>query len=346
MQGSALKRATLISIGIIIPLLALEVVIRLAALFAPEPPRVRKERPARYFIKEHAADIRGNRSLNCLTGQQCIVVIGDSFTFGASLQSEDAFPRRLERFLNLNAAAQPIQVINLGVSGANAIQEARLLHRFLHNNQPDLVLLQITLNDAKVKTLGQELPEVQRHFKPYSPPALIAPLTRRFVSLRYLLHRIHNSRSRKAYIDYHQSSFRDDLTGKQFRKALTNMANLTEERSVPFAMVLFPLFDFPLDQSYPFKPEHQLIQEIASSLKTPFLDLFERFKGMDHVRLQLIPGKDSHPNEIAHRIAAEEILLFLRHNRLVAPDNLPERVYRDRNNLRERRIKNKVAFYS
>jgi hypothetical protein len=48
-----------------------------------------------------------------------------------------------------------------------------------------------------------------------------------------------------------------------------------------------------------------------------YVDLFPCFKDMDQSRLQYIPYKDSHPSEIAHRIAAEALWQDLVHSGLL-----------------------------
>lgn len=334
-----LKNSASLFLGIVFSLLLAELTVRGLSAFGAAQPKFFRERPARYYLSKESVDLRGNSSLSCKRDHFCIVILGDSFTFGARMQVEDTFPRRLENLLNLNKKGQPAQVVSLGVSGVNAVQESRLLREFLNNNRPDLIILQVTLNDARLRSLREEPAEVRRSFEPYSPSPGLLLLHEYSYLFRYVAERLHNYRSRTAYINYHKDSFLDSRTGSRFRRAIVTMNDRALQNSTPFAVVLFPLFDFSFDQNYPFSAEHEWIRSLANELKVPFLDLLNYFSGIDNFRLQLMPGSDSHPNEIAHRIASERLLLFLRKNSLVPRENLPEKVYRIRDHIVERQVK-------
>jgi hypothetical protein len=114
-----------------------------------------------------------------------------------------------------------------------------------------------------------------------------------------------------------------------FLNSLSEISTLCKEAQVPLAIVLFPLFDFPIDESYPFGAIHNMIVDNANKRGIPILDLRSHFQGIDVYRLQLIPGKDTHPNEIAHRIAAEAILRFLNQRHLIPDQFIPNTVLKD-----------------
>jgi hypothetical protein len=52
-------------------------------------------------------------------------------------------------------------------------------------------------------------------------------------------------------------------------------------------------------------------------LGVPVLDLSAMYQGIPLERLQVIPGVDRHPNEIAHRMAAEKIYLWLESQEMI-----------------------------
>ena len=76
-----------------------------------------------------------------------------------------------------------------------------------------------------------------------------------------------------------------------------------------------------MDDRYPFYEIHKKVDALLTSLGVPHLDLSSSFKGIPLERLQVIPGVDRHPNEIAHRMAAEAIYLWLEKEKAV-PDEL------------------------
>ena len=79
-----------------------------------------------------------------------IAAIGDSHTFGfRSTERERTFPARLQHYLT-KQTAQPITVLNFGVSGYNMAQELEVLRAKALPLQPDLVVLQYTINDEHI----------------------------------------------------------------------------------------------------------------------------------------------------------------------------------------------------
>ena len=79
-------------------------------------------------------------SLEKPAGVYRLLVLGDSFTIGANVREEDAWPRVLERQLRLKVK-RPVEVINTAVGGWEPFQYAQ---DFAHNSQrfaPDLILV-------------------------------------------------------------------------------------------------------------------------------------------------------------------------------------------------------------
>lgn len=89
-----------------------------------------------------------------------------------------------------------------------------------------------------------------------------------------------------------------------------------------------------LDESYPFHDVHQKIENLLERQSIPYLDLFEAYKNIPLDRLQLIPHQDFHPNEIAHRIAAEELYAWLSKEEFVPESLITPKLYRQRKNPR------------
>ena len=107
-----------------------------------------------------------------------------------------------------------------------------------------------------------------------------------------------------------------------------------DARNTPLFAVVFPLLDFPIDGGYPFKKLHEQILAMLSARGISALDLQSAFAGVDVRRLQLVPGRDSHPNEIGHRIAAEAIYRWLREQGGLPRDLFVAGELRERDNVR------------
>lgn len=316
--------------GILFSLGAVEIAVR--SLVPLKGPKRWNDRPHGYFIPTSATNLQGESPQVKQVGAFRISVVGDSFTFAPHMQYQDTFVKKLEGFLNLDAGTRRVEVFNMGVSGASTADEVRLVDQALEIDS-DLVILQITLNDAEPKLLT-----AAEKAALYDAPYLSSPIFTVWRSLGFVARRIHNTTTVNRYIDYHTKYFRDPVTFKRFDDALKMMKDRTKRKGVTLAAVLFPLFDFPINDRYPFKESHEIINGALRAHSVPALDLREAYRGIPPERLQVIPQKDSHPNEIAHRIAAERLLAFLGASELIPKEVLPQRVYRARRNLRDKRL--------
>ncbi len=69
-----------------------------------------------------------------------VLVLGDSFTVGSSVEQESAYPQVLERVL-ARETTRPVEVINAGVGGWDPFQYAQYFAREGFRFEPDLVLV-------------------------------------------------------------------------------------------------------------------------------------------------------------------------------------------------------------
>jgi hypothetical protein len=115
----------------------------------------------------------------------------------------------------------------------------------------------------------------------------------------------------REYVTYHTAAFEDPASWKIFSGAFQQIRQQTSSRSIPLLAVLFPMMSHPFDDRYPFHALHKKIGDEMAAQEISFIDLFPDFKGRDPVRLQVEPGSDAHPNELAHRFAADRIYTTL-----------------------------------
>jgi hypothetical protein len=84
-------------------------------------------------------------------------------------------------------------------------------------------------------------------------------------------------------------------------------------------MAIFPIFDSQLGDGYSYRALHEEIGSLAGDAGLRVLDLLPAYEGVDARRLALIPFTDPHPNELAHRLAAERIAEYLIAEELITP---------------------------
>ncbi len=79
-----------------------------------------------------------------------ILCLGDSWTFGANVGQEQAYPARLEALLRGEFPGAGFEVLNLGVLGYSSFQGLELLKQRIDALEPDLAVIAYTMNDSAV----------------------------------------------------------------------------------------------------------------------------------------------------------------------------------------------------
>jgi hypothetical protein len=90
----------------------------------------------------------------------------------------------------------------------------------------------------------------------------------------------------------------------QYLREMKRRLNLRQARLL---VAPWPLL-VGLDRGYPFEPAHETIRRLCAGAGIPHYDLLQAFRGRPTADLWVHPV-DHHPNEVAHRIAAEALLL-------------------------------------
>jgi hypothetical protein len=283
--------------------------------FAPSAPKGPKwsDRPAFYFRAPGAPTMQ-NYPYNPQkpAGTFRVAVIGDSFTFAPFMQFTDTFTYKLQQMLKVSGSPRNVEVINYGVPAYSTSHEIATTKQAIAEGA-DLIIVQITLNDPEIKTHRPEglTENMKDRFGPLKLQGIRKKLAKHWKTLSFVLTRIHNSLTRQAYIDYFTALFMEEKTWEPFTASMTQLVSLAKESKTPIVSVVFPLFGIPMDKDYPFYPIHTKVKDLMSSLAVPSLDVSDIYDGIPLEHLQVIPGVDRHPNEIAHRMAAEHIYLWL-----------------------------------
>ncbi len=263
------------------------------------------------------------------SGAKRILILGDSFAFGAGAPEEVIFPTRLEKQLNQNESSQSIEVINLGVVDYNTDDSLTRLKEFGLELKPDLVLLFYVMNDIEIKREYLPKPENETGAKAekesgeerrYRDPlySMVDSLRRNSHFLAYLAPRIASLGRRMGFNipssgHFYSTAYKENVEGwRRSKAALKQIHDLGKEHGFQFALALFPLLT-NLTESYPARESHQVIGEFAQQEGIPFLDLFPAYEGKNATSLWVSPT-DGHPNEEGHRIAAEAVYRFLQEN--------------------------------
>jgi hypothetical protein len=247
------------------------------------------------------------RTLHKPIGVRRVLSLGDSFAWGASIEFEDAYPQRLERGL-VRRRHESWEVVNLALPGMNTVDEAAKLESEGWPYNPDAVLVGFVLNDSE----DEDAAEARRaadwaedRQQKHAPPSLLD----RSAVFRTLRTRIWATLENRRRITGYKSMYADSAPGWiAAQQALRRMGAACRERGVPLVVAIFPLFGNPLDERYPFPEIHAKVAEAARAAGAKVVDLLPSYRGLRWDILVVDGVDDEHPNEIAHRIAADAVL--------------------------------------
>lgn len=295
----------------------LELAARRGAFASPQPRSTKVEARARARAPMGLPNFRGPTSLSSSKGDSFrILVVGDSFAWGDGVHLEDTFAHRLETRLDVVSRGRDFQVINWSRPGWNTVKEYRSVEANIDEIFPDLLLLAFVLNDPEPFN-PQKVAKLRRGLQRREPQGRLSAYLHQHSRLYALVsERLENTRIRRAYTAYYLSLFEGPDWNNCLR-ALEKFRDLTHERSIPMVLLVFPIFDSPMDDSYSYGTLHDKMRKTGQSLEIPVLDLLEAYRGVDVYRLAVAPYTDAHPNELGHRIAADTILDYLVRGRLI-----------------------------
>lgn len=316
--------------GILIALMAIEIGFR---LFSNSKPNQWSDRPKSYYIAENSKTFQDysyetQKPANVFR----IAVIGDSFTFAPYMQFDDAFPKKMERMLNLNHQDKKVEVINYGVPAYSTSHEVPVVEKAIQEGA-DFILMQITFNDPEIKPYTPQ--QLYREKNRFGELVLEGKIYHYWTSLAFVLKRLHNNETHKNYVQKFFNLFEKPKTWANFSNSWKKIAEASKRSNTPIAAVVFPLFGIPLDGAYPFHPIHVKVRDLLKELGIRGLDLFTVYQGIPLERLQVIVGQDFHPNEIGHRMAAEAIVEWLGKEKLIPVEYVPKVTSSERIGIRK-----------
>lgn len=233
-----------------------------------------------------------------------IAFLGDSFTYGDSVEPYEAFCHLIEGML-ADWGTDGAVTINLGVPGTAPPAQYGTWLKYRDVLRPAVLVHVIYLNDLDF-SLHHVVLNIHGIAKAESW------MGRQSYLWRYAEKQFRYWRAWHDTLDYFRGGLdpeQREQSWKVFESAVRDCKRAAEERDVVYCMVLFPwLFQL---QDYPLADVHVRMRDFADRLDVPYLDLLEVFEGRDSKPLCVNPVNE-HPSPTAHGIAAERIAEFLR----------------------------------
>ena len=228
-----------------------------------------------------------------------IVLVGDSMTFGSSIDWPDTLGVKLEQALA--RSGQRAQVLNLAVVGYCALNIAALVEHRALAFEPDVVVYVFYANDTLPPDDWGEIPPDATIDPLAGYPAHSALLQWTYVWVKEavmhlgwsLAHRTPDA-SRGEYMGG---------GGARVREALARVQAACREHGARLIVASYPHLIQPRFNS--FRPIEELAAADARALGIEWIDLAEAFGPRTHVRDLWASVFDHHPNGKANGMAAE-----------------------------------------
>ena len=350
-----LLRVLAVSIGVAVGLASVELLLRtlegasergdLRALHVARPDRrwlyglrpgadVRIQAPVdvRYRINDGGFRDR-NHPLRKPQGVFRIVALGDSVTFGYGVEEEESYSKQLEAIFARRSAPPRVEVLNFGVGGYNAYNEATQFADLGPSYGPDLVMVQFCINDLNDPTLHfdrqtrLELGRLPDAAFPNAAQRLpLAPPSGPLLRLCLLLHSCARIHSQLAGLDARSTDSaalertfapRDGpehtTEWSWLRARYREIAQTASEAGARFVVLAFP-FDAQLADPERRSAQRQL-QQMGREEGWQAIDLLPAFR--EAAPSQRLLADAWHPTAAGHRLAAEVIARALRCRGLV-----------------------------
>lgn len=247
-----------------------------------------------------------------------ILALGDSFTFGQGVGEEDLYTTHLEKQLRDKFSDKSIEVLNLGVMGYSAVDEAKLLEKIGPLLQPDLVLVQFTGNDVRE---GNQVAEKERNRWAFPIPEgtktvlLTNSKAMNWMAIKYD-QLLMNFGLRPNVVTSLESAYDPrSEEWKRFVEAYEQMLKWTKLHHLSPPLVgLFistqyaqaALNDF-VDMTPAIRMQDNFVKQVGATLSgmgIPTVDYLPLFRNYNKQNMA-VSKWEGHPNALAHRLYAE-----------------------------------------
>lgn len=236
-----------------------------------------------------------------------IAVLGDSFAFGMGVKREDIFSEIVERELNRTSPiGREYEVYNFALPGTGTEHENALYQQVVRHFNPDILVVWYVLNDVN---------HPPHNFVAWSPGTHLPTLRKHWLFLDLAVGTVERIIAHRATVTGITDSHRHGHQGyKSVARGLKSIAETAAASDTSLFLFIHPWLFRNADGSYPFTDVHETVASLAADKGFNCVDLFPYFAQEEMSALHVHPV-DHHPNERAHRIAADAVLTTL-HERL------------------------------
>jgi lysophospholipase L1-like esterase len=247
-----------------------------------------------------------------------LICVGDSITYGWAIPLEHTYHKQLEKLFN--AEGYDVDVMGMGVVGYNTIQEYHLIEEKTLDFNPEMIILQIAMNDLErtvsIKTYQEGRRFSLRLYHDYSIPFIIkkSKLTSSLMKNSHLFKFLNlklywfKNKNDPTYTPEDMYLMGEENALRHLRK----IKSLLDSKGIRFAAVIFPFRKS--GDVYPYTALHEKIHQELEKMEVPYLDLHD----VININTEESLWRDKiHPTVRGYELASYalfEFLLPLLHN--------------------------------
>ena len=231
-----------------------------------------------------------------------IALIGDSFAMGWNVLEADTYAARLERAFAAQGA--PVEVLNFGLAGLDAVEVVERFHRLALGYDPDLVIYGFTVNDLENEHYRRSAPllgDVHRALMA-SPSYLWRVLAPRIGSLREVLYAPYGT----PLYELNDNWFHNPEAWQTALAALDRLAATAQARGDCALLLIHPQLHY-LNALHPYHPFYDAIERAARERGFFTVRAVDDFLGRKDRSLWAAQD-DPHPGPEAHAMLAARLL--------------------------------------
>lgn len=260
-----------------------------------------------------------------------VVAIGDSCTFGKSVEESDSWPRQLERELQAQlGASRTVRVANLGVNGYSSGDYLEVLRTQALPLEPQLVVVGYSLNDFPnvLQKVDAAVYQNQQNLRAKLSWDLRTQLSRMalFRWMRATYYELNRARDlqqvervAQSVSDAQQAS-PEVLAGEAER--MQQMVSESRARGAQLVAFLLP-YESQVHLEHYTRGPIDALRAIAEPLGVDFIDMGERFRAesrsSDPPAKLFVRGDRYHPDAQGYSIVARSVAEVVRARRWFEP---------------------------
>lgn len=255
-----------------------------------------------------------------------LLFIGDSLTFGYGHLAPVSFCEQTVSILNQRHPNLRLITLNAGVTGYCTGQEYHLLTHEGFDLDPDLVILEICLNDINHQFDRRLGADINRHaeFGQVIHSHQWSGIVRLMLKVGHLLREVARNYASQGKDEVTENFALTELFASRHSRRVTlawdrmldqlgSIIRACREKKVPLAIACFPLRRQMADPDFSTYPQTR-VSELAKLQDIPFLDVLSVLEA-DMPRSQAAADRlfvdESHPTAIGHRLVGAGLADFL-----------------------------------